>query len=160
MCIRDSNHTGLTENYIADMYLLPESGVGVVFLANTNDYMVTNHLMNKVTSKVVMTLMGYATDELDPKDYVDAHLFYDLVFAAFISVALMEIIKSHKWRTDNSGNLIANIFLHLFLPVGIVIAPIVGGIPYWVIKDYVPDLFIVACLSVVQMCIRDSCLDW
>ena len=43
--------------------------------------MVTNHLMNKVTSKVVMTLMGYATDELDPKDYVDAHLFYDLVFA-------------------------------------------------------------------------------
>ena len=114
-----------------------------VFLANTNDYMVTNNLMNKVTSKVVMTLMGYATDELDPKDYVDAHLFYDLVFAAFILVALMEIIKSHKWRTDNSGNLIANIFLHLFLPVGIVIAPIVGGIPYWVIKDYVPDLFIV-----------------
>ena len=56
------NHTGLTENYIADMYLLPESGVGVVFLANTNDYMVTNNLMNKVTSKVVMTLMGYATD--------------------------------------------------------------------------------------------------
>ena len=39
--------------------------------------------MNKVTSKVVMTLMGYATDELDPKDYVDAHLFYDLFFAAF-----------------------------------------------------------------------------
>jgi hypothetical protein len=147
------NHTGLTENYIADMYLLPESGVGVVFLANTNDYMVTNNLMNKVTSKVVMTLMGYATDELDPKDYVDAHLFYDLVFAAFILVALMEIIKSHKWRTDNSGNLIANIFLHLFLPVGIVIAPIVGGIPYWVIKDYVPDLFIVACLSVVLLAI-------
>lgn len=147
------NHTGLTENYIADMYLLPESGVGVVFLANTNDYMVTNNLMNKVTSKVVMTLMGYATDELDPKDYVDAHLFYDLVFAAFILVALMEIIKSHKWRTDNSGNLIANIFLHLFLPVGIVIAPIVGGIPYWVIKDYVPDLFIVSCLSVVLLAI-------
>ena len=67
--------------------------MGVVFLANTNDYMVTNNLMNKVTSKVVMTLMGYATDELDPKDYVDAHLFYDLVFAAFILVALMEIIK-------------------------------------------------------------------
>ena len=109
--------------------------------------------MNKVTSKVVMTLMGYATDELDPKDYVDAHLFYDLVFAAFILVALMEIIKSHKWRTDNSGNLIANIFLHLFLPVGIVIAPIVGGIPYWVIKDYVPDLFIVSCLSVVLLAI-------
>ena len=147
------NHTGLTENYIADMYLLPESGVGVVFLANTNDYMVTNNLMNKVTSKVVMTLMGYATDELDPKDYVDAHLFYDLVFAAFILVALMEIIKSHKWRTDNSGNLIANIFLHLFLPVAIVIAPIVGGIPYWVIKDYVPDLFIVSCLSVVLLAI-------
>lgn len=147
------NHTGLTENYISDMYLLPESGVGVVFLANTNDYMVTNNLMNKVTSKVVMTLMGYATDELDPKDYVDAHLFYDLVFAAFILVALMEIIKSHKWRTDNSGNLIANIFLHLFLPVGIVIAPIVGGIPYWVIKDYVPDLFIVSCLSVVLLAI-------
>lgn len=88
--------------------------MGVVFLANTNDYMVTNNLMNKVTSKVVMTLMGYATDELDPKDYVDAHLFYDLVFAAFILVALMEIIKSHKWRTDNSGNLIANIFCICF----------------------------------------------
>ena len=75
------------------------------------------------------------------------------LFAAFILVALMEIIKSHKWRTDNSGNLIANIFLHLFLPVAIVIAPIVGGIPYWVIKDYVPDLFIVSCLSVVLLAI-------
>ena len=42
--------------------------------------------------------MGYATDELDPKDYVDAHLFYDLVFAAVILVALMEIIKSHKYK--------------------------------------------------------------
>lgn len=37
--------------------------------------------------------------------------------------------------------------------MGIVIAPIVGGIPYWVIKDYVPDLFIVACLSVVLLAI-------
>lgn len=66
----------------------------------------------------------------------------------------MEIIKSHKWRTDNSGNLIANIFLHLFLPVGIVIAPIVGGIPYWVIKDYVPDLFIVAMPECSTSCNR------
>ena len=48
--------------------------MGVVFLANTNDYMVTNHLMNKVTSKVVMTLMGYATDELDPKAVSYTHL--------------------------------------------------------------------------------------
>lgn len=37
--------------------------------------------------------------------------------------------------------------------MGIVIAPIVGGIPYWVIKDYVPDLFIVSCLSVVLLAI-------
>ena len=26
-------------------------------------------------------------------------------------------------------------------------------IPYWVIKDYVPDLFIVSCLSVVLLAI-------
>ena len=59
----------------------------------------------------------------------------------------------YKRQTDNSGNLIANIFLHLFLPVGIGIAPIVGGRPYWVIKDYVPDLFIVSFLSVVLLAI-------
>ena len=41
--------------------------------------------------------------------------------------------------------------MHMFLPAGIVIAPLVAGIPYWVIKDYVPDLFIVGCISVVLL---------
>lgn len=145
------NHTGLVENYISNMYLLPESGIGVVFLANTNDYMVTNQLMDKVTAKVMMTLMGYATDELDPNDYTDAHLFYDLIYAAIIGIAVMEIIKSRKWQVKSEGNITINIFMHMFLPAGIVIAPLVAGIPYWVIKDYVPDLFIVGCISVVLL---------
>lgn len=145
------NHTGLTENYISNMYLLPDSGIGVVFLANINDYLVTNHLMDKVTAKVMMTLMGYSTDELDPNDYMDGHLYYNLIFAAIICIAIMEIIKSRKWKVKSEGNLITNIFMHLFIPVGIAIAPLIGRIPYWVIRDYVPDMFWVGVASVILL---------
>lgn len=145
------NHTGQVENYTSNMYLLPESGLGVVFLVNTNDYMVTKDLMDKTTAKVMMTLMGYATDELDPNDYVDEHLFYNLIYVSILCIAVMEIIKSRKWKIKSEGNIIINIFLHMFLPAGIVIAPLVLGIPYWVIRDYVPDMFIVGCISVVLL---------
>ena len=37
-------HSGLVENYMANMYLLPESGLGIIFLINMNDYLVTNQL--------------------------------------------------------------------------------------------------------------------
>lgn len=145
------NHTGLVENYISNMYILPESGIGVVFLANTNDYLVTNQLMDEVTAKVMMTLMGYATDELDSNDYVDAHLFYNLIYASVIGIALMEIAKSGKWKVKSEGNLVINLFMHLFAPIGIIISPVLVGIPYWVIKDYVPDLFWTGLVSVMLL---------
>ena len=41
----------------------------------------------------------------------------------------------------------------MLLVAGVDYAKFVGGRPYWVIKDYVPDLFIVSCLSVVLLAI-------
>ena len=54
------NHSGRAQNYMSSMYLLPESDMGIVILADTNDYLVTNDLMDQISNKVMLTLLGHA----------------------------------------------------------------------------------------------------
>lgn len=141
------NHTGYVENYMASMYLLPESDLGVVFLANTSDYLVGNNLMDVVTKKAVLTLLGYATDELDEYAYWDMHIMYDLLFVVVLAVAINELIKSRHWHIKSEGNITVNIFLHVFIPTGMWLGPIIMGIPLWTIWKFATDVFIVIVLS-------------
>lgn len=147
------NHTGTMENYMSDMYLLTESGVGIVILVNTDDYLVTKNLMEEVSSKVVLTVMGYDSEELDGDDYWDIHLFYDLIYAVFIAFAIFEIIKAKNWKLKNEGSIVRNIIVHLFLPVCILLTPIFIQIPYTVAFRYVPDVFTVAVIGAVLLLI-------
>ena len=42
--VQNNFDTLLVENYMSNMFLLPESGLGIIFLINMNDYLVTNQL--------------------------------------------------------------------------------------------------------------------
>lgn len=53
-------HSGLVENYMSNMFILPGSGLGVVILANTNDYLVTNSMFSSISGSIVLMLMGDA----------------------------------------------------------------------------------------------------
>ena len=51
-------HSGLVENYMSNMFLLPESGLGIIFLINMNDYLVTNQLADIINKNVIFALLG------------------------------------------------------------------------------------------------------
>lgn len=45
-------------DYMSHMFLLPERGLGVVMLINTNDYLVTNSFTGQISGSVALMLMG------------------------------------------------------------------------------------------------------
>ncbi|MEE0524118.1 MAG: serine hydrolase domain-containing protein, partial [Lachnospira sp.] len=141
------NHSGRAQNYMSSMYLLPESDMGIVILADTNDYLVTNDLMDQISNKVMLTLLGHAAKELDPYAYEDSHMIINLIYIALVLVGIVEIIRARKWKRNTEGNMIINIFLHLLLPTAILLLPVIIGVPYWVIWEYAQDSFIVLTLS-------------
>ena len=141
------NHSGRAQNYMSSMYLLPESDMGIVILADTNDYLVTNDLMDQISNKVMLTLLGHAAKELDPYAYEDSHMIINLIYIALVLVGIVEIIRARKWKRNTEGNMIINIFLHLLLPTAILLLPVIIGVPYWVIWEYARDSFIALTLS-------------
>ena len=141
------NHSGRAQNYMSSMYLLPESDMGIVILADTNDYLVTNDLMDQISNKVMLTLLGHATKELDPYAYEDSHMIINLIYIALVLIGIVEIIRARKWKRNTEGNMIINIFLHLLLPTAILLLPVIIGVPYWVIWEYARDSFIALTLS-------------
>lgn len=145
------NHNGYVENYMSSMYLLPESDLGIVILANTSDYLVGDELMNEVSTKTVLTLMGYATDELDPYAYWDMHMMYDLIFVVVLAIAINELVKARHWHIKSEGNLTVNIFLHVFIPTGLLLGPIILGVPLWTIWRFARDAFIVMITSAILL---------
>lgn len=41
-------HSGFVENYTSNMFIIPESDIGIVVLVNMNDYLVTNNLLGNI----------------------------------------------------------------------------------------------------------------
>ena len=104
-------------------------------------------LMDQISNKVMLTLLGHATKELDPYAYEDSHMIINLIYMALVLVGIVEIIRARKWKRNTEGNMIINIFLHLLLPTAILLLPVIIGVPYWVIWEYARDSFIVLTLS-------------
>ena len=46
---------------MSNMFILPESEIGIVLLSNTNDYLVTNSMMETVSGSIVLMLTGERT---------------------------------------------------------------------------------------------------
>lgn len=147
------NHTGLVENYMANMLLLPESGIGLVFLVNTNDYLVTNNMMSHISDSVVRMLMDQAPIIINSQKYLTTHLLLDGVYLILLLTALIPLLlllrraKKKLMSIISFRTFLSVGVLNLVLPTAFLLLPRILHTPLWAIRYYVPDLFIVLVTS-------------
>lgn len=142
-------HTGLVENFMSNMFILPESGIGVVVLANTNDYLVTQNLMNTISGSLVLMLLGEAPVAISGGKYMMAHLLLNSVYLVLFVMALWPLLRLKRYKVKQQTRQLSMVLLrigllHLAVPTFLLLLPpLLLATPLWVVRSYVPDLFLV-----------------
>ena len=138
-------HSGLVENYMSNMFLLPESGLGIIFLINVNDYPVTNQLADIISKNVIFALLGREQYDISGSPYIVRHLLLNGAYLALVAVAVYPIATIRKWKKKKQTTrlILFDITRHGILPLLLLCLPYMVGIPLWVVWYFVKDLFLV-----------------
>jgi len=145
-------HSGLVENYASCIYLLPENGLGIAVLANTNDWFVTNDKLDRIGWSIALMLMGDEPDEIGKYEYLTEHLLLDIAYLAVLLSAFFPIFRLRRFGKSAAANpakaAIFTVLLHLLYPAALLLfPPLITGTPLWVVRGFVPDLFLVLVCS-------------
>lgn len=145
-------HSGLVENYISNMFILPKRGIGIVLLMNTNDYLVTNGMVDKISGSLVYMLMGGNPIEISKTTYLTSHLFFNGIYLAIVIVAFLPLLFLKRYKKKLSSHKASRILpalgiLHIIFPTVLLLFPRLIETPLWVVRYFVPDLFLVLITS-------------
>ena len=141
-------HSGLVENYMSNMFLLPESGLGVVFLIHMNDYLVGNQLADSVCKNVLLILLGEEPCDVSGSSYLAGHLLLNVIYSAFATAAIYPIAAIRKWKKKErtAKGVVFDILRHGAMSL-LLCAPYLAGVPLWVVWYFVKDMFLVLLIS-------------
>lgn len=150
-------HSGLVETGMSCVYVLPESGLGVAVLVNDNDYFVGKDFMDRLDWSIPMILTGMQPNEIGANEYATAHALYDLAYIAALVISVLPICFIVFWlkrveRVKPVLLLIIEAAIHALLPSLILALPAMFfATPLWVVKAFVPDMFITIITSSVLL---------
>lgn len=150
-------HSGKVENYTSVMVLLPERNIGAVMLFNSMDFLVGQGMIEKIEEGVISILRGNTPQYLDSNSYAVQHILLNLVYLCIFILTVIPIVLFIKNRRKNAeykvtaSSLVFNVILHIILPVMLIIALPLMGMTLFVIKGFVPDLYITLIVSAVML---------
>ncbi len=143
-------HSGLVETGMTCIYLLPDSGIGVAFTVNTNDYLIGTDFADRVGWAVIEILTGDKYGEIGEHEYLFRHTMFDAIYLAVLDVAILSFVPIRFKKTNIAGFIV----MHLILPVLLLIlTPVFFKTPLWVVKAFVPDMFAVIVISAALLVI-------
>ncbi|MDE7453428.1 MAG: beta-lactamase family protein [Clostridia bacterium] len=146
-------HSGLVETGMSCIYVLPERGLGVAVLINTNDFLVAQNMMDSIDWSVTLMLLSMQPNSIANWEYPLYHFLYDMLFIIIFAIAVLPLalLKVHIKRLPRGKRWVkicALIALHAVLPTLILLFPIIFvSTPLWVVNAFVPDLFAVLAIS-------------
>ena len=146
-------HSGLVENGMSCIYILPEDNIGVAITINTNDYFVGADFADRVGWGVILMLMGDEPNQIVSNEYVIKHLMYDGIYLAVFIISVLPLLfigkyKKHLQKGSNWRIVAWMLAFHAVFPVFILmLTRVFFGTPLWVVKAFVPDLFVVIIIS-------------
>ncbi len=137
-------HAGLVENYTTYMLILPNKDLAISFKINGNDYFGMNRLMENVVPGVVSILLESSSPKIAYTDYVRDHFILDAIYLLFFLISVPVLIRALKAkRKSRVRNFIALILWSLVWPIFLLyLTQIFFKTPLWVVKSYVPDLYV------------------
>lgn len=133
-------HAGLVENYISNMFIIPDKGIAVVVLVNMNDYLVCNSLIGNV----VNPLIGEERQDL-PNLYVILHFVIDIICLCLCCISIWPLVTIKRWnkKEKKKSDYVIDCLRHIILPMILLCIPVTMGIPLRVLWLFVKDLCIV-----------------
>ncbi len=143
-------HSGLVENYISDMVLLPERGLGMIFLINMNDYLVADQLADRMSGNVTAALLNKEGQEITGNPYFIRHVLLNAAYLGLLTVSAYPFAVMRKWKhkKKTKGLAVFEIARHGILPALLMALPYILGVPVWVVRYFVKDVFIVLTVSI------------
>ena len=150
-------HSGLVETGMACVYVLPESGLGVAVLVNGNDYFVGKDFMDRLDWSIPMILTGMQPNEIGASEYSTAHTLYDMAYILVLIIAVLPACFIIFWLKSAQGAkpillIVIEVLIHALLPSLILALPaLFFATPLWVVKTFVPDMFITIIISSVLL---------
>lgn len=142
-------HSGLVETGMTCMYLVPDMQLGIIFLANMNDYLVGTDLMDRLGWNLVLSVMGETPGQLSPGEYWPRHAAYNVLCACVAATAFLALIL-YLYRRQKPGH------ARRIWPAIVLLcasALLLGSMdmfletPLWVVAGFAPDIYLTLILS-------------
>ena len=147
-------HGGQVENYITYMFILPEKELGICFMINGNDEFGMNSLMDNVFWSSLKIFNGEKPDKVSHVSYFLIHLVLDVIYLLMLSLSLFILLKGIKAKPNKQNNkrravkITLNILGFIIWPLFLLtFTKLFIDTPLWVVKSFVPDLYIVILAS-------------
>lgn len=146
-------HSGLVENYMSYMLLLPERDLGMVFLINMNDYLVANQLVNQLRLNAIGLLLEKETQTVSGTPYLTGHFLLDGIYLALLAIAGYPAASLRKWkkRRRTKAGIAFDLARHGILPMVLIFLPWMVGVPIGLVWYFVKDLSMVLLGSAVLL---------
>lgn len=148
--------SGVLEDQMTMMFLIPDRNVGVVMLFNGGDYLVGKKLMEKVCVGVTDIILGDKPARIDKKTYLVQHGVIDLILLVMLLGACMPIFLSGIWRKRASREfnvirLAKDLALQIVLPTLILLLVTKQVFPWSLLLRTVPDIAMVLIAVIVLL---------
>lgn len=138
-------HGGYVENYITNMIILPDSDIALIMMCNSGTMIAMGNLNVNMTS----LLIGDTADYNSGLEYWQYLLLTTVLFAVAFLLSILPLLRLKKWnllRKKRSPIKVISLLaiIHFLVPTALLIGvPILSATPMFVIKGFVPDLYIV-----------------
>lgn len=151
-------HGGKVENYNGFMFIIPEKQIAVSFLLNQFDHFGTASFMKQSILGVLDILDGKEPAEIKYTEWAKKHTKWNNIYLIIFLVAFFALIKSVMYFSNKGvqefygkkkyAKLIFVIVIQFAAAVFFIIGiPALAGTPLFVIRDFVPDMFVVMFIS-------------
>lgn len=131
-------HAGLVENYISNMFIMPDKEIAVAILVNMNDYFVTNNFIDNIINPFIEEKRKNISNL-----YFGLHLIINLLYLMLFLLSFYIIFYNKLF--------IINIIGHLIIPVILLSLPLIIKVPIKVIKLFVTDFYLVWLINILLL---------
>ena len=148
--------SGVLENQMTMMALIPDKKIGFVMLFNGGDYLVGKQLMEKICVGVTDILLGEKAANIPSNSYLLQHGLIDLLLLIILVGCSLPIFMTGIWRKRaaagfHAARLVKDIFIQIVLPMAVLVVVQKEIFPWKLLYRIVPDVVIVAVIAIALL---------
>lgn len=150
------DHDGLTEEYRTYLMMVPEENIAVSVLINGEDYLVGNSLTQSICYYLYDILCGQEPATLNNSTYKTKHIVIDFLYlvlivlsSVYLASTITNIMNRNKSKNIKQKYIIKGVLGIVLMVLILNIPMIIRSTPLWVVRSYVPDLYITIVISAI-----------